>query len=56
MLDELERAINAWHFADTDKELHEWLGLSWEQYSAFIAYGALPDAYTPPWRCETVLA
>lgn len=27
--------IGAWHDADTNVDLHEWLGWTWEEYRAF---------------------
>lgn len=28
--------IEEWHVARTNLELHEWLGLTWEEYTLFV--------------------
>jgi hypothetical protein len=34
-LDEIDDYIDAWHDSDSDLELHEYLGMTWEEYSAW---------------------
>jgi hypothetical protein len=43
-------AIHRWHASDTDAELHQWLGLTWEQYAAWVERGTLPYGYELPVR------
>lgn len=33
--DEVEDAIEAWHESASGMDLHDWLGLTWEEYSIF---------------------
>lgn len=35
--DEIDIYIDQWHDVDTDLSLHEWLGLSWDEFSAVTA-------------------
>jgi len=28
--------IDAWHESDSDKSLHEWLGLTWEEHQLYV--------------------
>ena len=38
---DIDDEIEIWHESDSDLELHEWLGLTWEEYCLF---GKNPDA------------
>lgn len=40
-LDDIEDFIDAWHFSDSNKELHEYLGMTMEQYSSWLTSGHL---------------
>lgn len=35
--EEIDDFIEAWHNSDSDLELHEYLGMSWDEYSAWVA-------------------
>jgi hypothetical protein len=35
--DEIEHFVDAWHEADTTEELHEFLGMSFEEYSLWAS-------------------
>lgn len=35
--DEIDRKIAEWHDGDSELPLHEYLGMSWESYSAWVA-------------------
>lgn len=50
--DDILDAVDAWHYSDDREtnELHEWLGLTWEQYAAWVESGKLPDGYKVPVR------
>jgi hypothetical protein len=40
---ELDDAVTAWHEgAGADIDLHDYLGLTWEEYSAWIESGTYP--------------
>ena len=32
----MERRIKEWHDADTSQQVHEYLGISWESYAAWV--------------------
>lgn len=32
----IDDAIDAWHESDSNLELHEWLGMTWEKYRRFV--------------------
>lgn len=49
---DLHAAIQRWHRSDTDAELHQWLGLTWAQYAAWVERGTLPDGYVLPRRAR----
>ena len=36
--DEIDDFIDYWHDADSDEALHEFLGLSFDEYSLFVAH------------------
>lgn len=38
MADEIEDFVERWHETDADGELHEFLGMSWEEYSLWVAH------------------
>ena len=38
MPDEIDDFIDFWHDAESDEELHDFLGLSFEEYSLFAAH------------------
>ncbi|PLS19422.1 hypothetical protein CVD28_03125 [Bacillus sp. M6-12] len=40
-LEKIDDYIEEWHNGDSDKELHEFLGLTWEQYSIYVKDGVL---------------
>lgn len=52
MTDDLNAAIDRWHASDTDAELHQWLGLTWEQFAAWVERGTPPDGYELPVRAR----
>ena len=37
MPEEIDDFIELWHKDDSDKELHDFLGMSWEEYLAWVA-------------------
>ena len=37
-----------WHEGYFYETLHEFLGLTWEQFQSFVTYDELPDDYHPP--------
>lgn len=43
--DEINDAVDAWHSggAETGEHLHEYLGWTWEQYSAWAERGVIPS-------------
>jgi len=34
--EEFDKAVAEWHDAVTDLELHEWLGMTFEEYAQFL--------------------
>lgn len=38
----IDQYIEEWHNSSTDLELHEYLGLTWEQYARWVEKGELP--------------
>ena len=38
MPDEIEDFVGRWHESDSGEELHEFLGLSWQEYSLWVAH------------------
>lgn len=53
--EEFERRVAEWHRSDSDLTLHEFLGMSWDEYSARATGGALMsqdgnDETPPPLR------
>lgn len=38
MADEIDDFVELWHSSDRDDELHEFLGLSWQEYSLWVAH------------------
>ena len=43
LLDEIDDYIDQWHTGNSDVPLHTYLGMSWEEYAAWIK---LPDNLT----------
>jgi hypothetical protein len=43
-------AVEAWHLgqAGEDQELHEYLGLTWEEYAVWAMDNIAPDGWKPP--------
>ncbi len=39
--EEIDDFIELWHKNDSDKELHDFLGMTWEEYSAWVADGSI---------------
>jgi hypothetical protein len=35
-LDDIEDFVEAWHQSDDERELHEYLGLTWEEYALSV--------------------
>jgi hypothetical protein len=50
--EDLDDAIERWHGMPGSQELLEFLGLSKEQYTAFVARGELPAGYRLPQASE----
>lgn len=40
--DAITLMIDAWHESDSDKELHEYLGWTWDEYRHYVENNALP--------------
>lgn len=52
----MDAAVERWHRSDSDAELHAWLGLTWEQYAAWVERDELPDGYELPARARSAPA
>lgn len=37
MADEIEDFVGYWHDSESDEELHDFLGLTWEEYSLWVS-------------------
>lgn len=37
--EELDDKIDKWHLSDQDVPLHEYLGMTWEEYCEFVLKG-----------------
>jgi hypothetical protein len=35
-MDEIDDFIEQWHESDSEKELHEYLGMTWEEYALWV--------------------
>jgi hypothetical protein len=46
----VDDAVDAWHASAGSMSLQEWLGLTDEQYAAWVQLGTLPVDYDPPKR------
>jgi hypothetical protein len=38
MPDEIDDFVDAWHESNSEEKLHEFLGLTWEEYSLFASH------------------
>ncbi len=48
---QIQWLVDYWHGHDgVGRHLHEWLGLTPEQYDEFVRSATLPDRYEPPRR------
>lgn len=36
--EEFMEKVDAWHESDTDKPIHEWMGITWDEYKALVRY------------------
>lgn len=41
--DEVMNKVEEWHRSDSDLELHEYLGWTFEEYALWVSNGTLPD-------------
>ncbi len=37
MMDEIDDFVSDWHAGESDKELHEYLGMTWDEYALWVA-------------------
>ena len=38
MCDEIDDYVEAWHSSESELELHDFLGLSWQEYSLWVSH------------------
>ena len=43
---ELESLIDEWHEITSDQSLHEYVGMTWEEWSNYVYKRELPERYT----------
>jgi len=44
--EQVDAAVGRWHVSDTSLTLREYLGMTQEQYAAWVCTGKLHEAYT----------
>lgn len=47
--DYVEYLIELWHLSPVDVSLHDFLGMTWEEYKPLAAKGIVPDRITLMW-------
>lgn len=50
MEDAIDDLIDRWHNGEGPEHLHDWLGMTWDEYGRWVRYREVPKSYEPPGR------
>jgi hypothetical protein len=42
-LDDIDEYVDKWHYSNSDKPLSEYLGMTWEEYAAYVQHNIIED-------------